>query len=95
MLPTMQLDDDNSVDNAEILSPRKFLLSLDPVLRVVMVFVLLLSTAHYLVDGVLLELAGRSLSGGGDFVAYYVAGAMLRHNENIYDTADSAEQFCE
>jgi hypothetical protein len=83
-------DNHTVIDNPEMLSPGAFFASLPPALRMVMLIVLLFSMARFFVDGMGLQLMGRSLSQGGDFMPYYVSGAMLRDGLNIYDTELSA-----
>jgi len=61
------------------------------VLQVLLIVVLVFSLARYFVDGFALEMMGRSLSQGGDFKAYYLAGAMLRAGEDVYDLERSYE----
>ncbi len=76
-----------TIGNNEYLGPLAFLRSLPPLLRTVMVVVLVFSAARFLVDGVALEMMGRSLSQGGDYGAYYMAGTVLNRGEDLYDIA--------
>lgn len=54
-------------------------------LQIIFSILFVFSIARYFVDGFALEMMGRSLSQGGDFGVYYVAGLMLRRGEDIYD----------
>lgn len=52
---------------------------------ILVTLVLVFSITRYAVDGVALPIMGRSLSQGGDFQTYYIAAAMLRAGEDMYD----------